>query len=261
MDAFLGRKWNSDVQMLYARKSASMGIRALLKEIGVSYELAQTTIDMDRPRPPEQLAINPNGWVLVPVWDGGSMYECSAITVFHCDRHPEAGLAPVLDDTTRAQCLQILVYISNSVQNAFQLIYYPDRFADTAANERNAQRRGNRRLRETWNVVDDQIGVNEWMLGKRFSAVDIYLFMLTTWLKSAKGHPAIDEFPTSNVVPMRLCRGQAFNLSTIPGSRIRSTEHGVHPVRLDVRIRHPRWPVRQGRHCEVRGARRLTCAS
>ncbi len=182
-------------RLFYARKSASMGVRVLLEEIGVPYELVQTTIDMDKPRPPEQLAINPNGWVPVLVWDGGSMYECAAITVFLCDRHPEAGLAPVPDDTARALYLQTLVYFSNSVQNAFQLTYYPDRFADTATAERSAQRRGNRRLRETWTVVDDQIGVNEWMLGKRFSAVDIYLFMLTTWLRSAKGHPAIDEFP------------------------------------------------------------------
>ncbi len=182
-------------RLFYARKSASMGVRVLLEEIGVPYELVQTTIDMDKPRPPEQLAINPNGWVPVLVWDGGSMYECAAITVFLCDRHQEAGLAPALDDTARALYLQTLVYFSNSVQNAFQLTYYPDRFADTATAERSAQRRGNRRLRETWTVVDDQIGVNEWMLGKRFSAVDIYLFMLTTWLRSAKGHPAINEFP------------------------------------------------------------------
>ena len=182
-------------KLFYARKSASMGIRVLLEEIGVPYELIKTTIDMDKPRPPEQLAINPNGWVPVLVWDGGSMYECAAITVFLCDRHPEAGLAPALEDTARAHYLQTLVYFSNSVQNAYQLSYYPDRFADTAANEPSAQRRGNRRLRETWNVVDDQIGDNEWVLGKRFSAVDIYLFMLTTWLRAAKGHPAIGEFP------------------------------------------------------------------
>ena len=182
-------------KLFYALKSASMGVRAMLEEIGAPYELIETTLDMNKPRPPEQLAVNPNGWVPVLLWEGGSMYECAAITVYLCDRHPEARLAPTADDPARALYLQTLVYFSNSVQNAFQLTYYPDRFVDTLADEPSAQRRGVRRLRETWKVIDNQIGDNQWLLGDRFSAADIYLFMLTTWLRSAKGHPAVDEFP------------------------------------------------------------------
>ena len=194
-------------KLFYAHKSASMGTQVMLEEIGAPYELIQTTVDMDKPRRPEQLAINPNGWVPVLVWDDGAMYECAAITVFLCDRHPHANLAPVIDDPARSLYLQTLVYFSNSVQNAFQLNYYPDRFADTPADEPSAQQRGNRRLKETWKVIDDQIGDNEWMLGDQFSAADIYLFMLTTWLRSARGHPSIDEFPNvkriANVVVQR----------------------------------------------------------
>ena len=62
-------------------------------------------------------------------------------------------------------------------------------------------------MRETWSVVDRQVGHNEWVLGDRFSAADIYLFMLTTWLRPSKGHPAIEEFPNvkrvANVVARR----------------------------------------------------------
>ena len=182
-------------KLYYALKSASMGIRVMLEEIGASYELIQTTVDMDKPRPSEQLAINPNGWVPVLIWDNGAMYECAAITIFLCDRHSEANLAPAIDDPQRALYLQTLVYFSNSIQNAFQLTYYPDRFADSPADEPGAQRRGNKRLSETWKVLDDQIGNNKWLLGDRFSAADIYLFMLTTWLRPARGHPNINEFP------------------------------------------------------------------
>ncbi len=182
-------------KLFYALKSASMGVRVMLEEIGVPYELIETVVDKETPRPPEQLAINPNGWVPVLAWDDGAMYECAAITVFLCDRHPEANLAPAVDDPQRALYLQTLVYFSNSIQNAFQLTYYPDRFVDNAGDEPSAQRRGNRRLNETWKIIDDQIGNNEWILGDRFSAADIYLFMLTTWLRPAQGHPAVEAFP------------------------------------------------------------------
>ena len=181
-------------KLFYALKSASMGMRVLLEEIGAPYELIETVVDKDTPRPPEQLAINPNGWVPVLSWDGGAMYEAAAITIFLGDRHPEAGLAPAADDPTRPLYLQTLVFFSTAIQNAYQLTYYPERFADTPEGEPGAQLRGNRRLRETWQVIDDQIGKNEWLLGDRFSAADIYLFMLTTWLRPAKGHPDLSEF-------------------------------------------------------------------
>lgn len=182
-------------KLYYDLGSASMGVRVILEEIEAPYELIQSTKDRRLPRSREQMAINPNGWLPVLTWDDGAMYEAAAMSVFLCDRHPEANLAPRLDEPERGLYLQTLVYFSNSVQNAFQLNYYPDRFADTPADEPSAQRRGIRRLRETWKVIDDQIGDNEWVLGACFSAVDIYLFMLTTWLSPSRGHPSSDEFP------------------------------------------------------------------
>ena len=183
-------------RLYYAPESAAMGVRVLLEEIGAPYELMPTTIAVDEPRPPEQLVLNPNGWIPILIWGDRSMYECAAITIFLCDRHPEAELAPKIDDPERGLYLQTLIYFSNSVQNAFQLTYYPDRFVDTTSDELSAQRRGIRRLRETWKVIDDQIGENDWVLGERFSAADIYLFMLTTWLSPSRGHPSTDEIPS-----------------------------------------------------------------
>ena len=181
-------------KLFYALRSASMGVRVMLEEIGVPYELIQSTTDRTIPRPAEQMAINPNGWVPVLSWDGGAMYECAAITVFLCDRHADAGMGPAPDDPARPLFLQTLVYFSSSIQNAYQLTYYPDRFADTPDHEASAWRRGIRRLQETWTVIDDQIGDNAWVLGERFSAADIYLFMLVTWRRAEREHPEMSQF-------------------------------------------------------------------
>ena len=182
-------------KLFYADGSAAQGIQMVLEELEQPYELIQSTKDRSKPRPPEQIKINPNGWVPVLMFDGTGMYECAAITIFLCDRHSEMNLAPKINDPDRALFLQTLVYFSNSVQTAFQTFYYPDRFADSIEGEEGAQRRGIRRLRETWNVINDQIGNNKWVLGERFSAVDLYLFMLTTWFSSTNDHPKVEEFP------------------------------------------------------------------
>lgn len=191
-------------ELYHAPGSAALGVQVLLEEIGVPYTLIPTTTAMDEPRPAKQLALNPNGWVPVLVWDEGAMYECAAITIFLCDRHPKAGLAPAENDPARALYLQTLVYFSNAVQTAFQTSYYPDRFVDTPAQEPSAERRGVRRLTETWGVINDQIGTNEWVLGNQFSAADIYLFMLTTWLSPSKDHPPLDQFPNVKRIARKL---------------------------------------------------------
>lgn len=199
-----------DYKLFYAEGSAAQGVQMVLEELGQPYELIQSTTDRSKPRPPEQLKVNPNGWVPVLMYDNTGMYECAAITIFLCDRHSEVNLAPKIDDPNRGLFLQTLVYFSNSVQTAFQTNYYPDRFADLPPDEESAQRRGVRRLRETWNVINDQIGYNKWLLGDRFSAADLYLFMLTTWLAPNRGHPTVDEFPNvKRIADMVMARPSA----------------------------------------------------
>ena len=179
----------------------------MLEEIGAPYELIQTTTERHKPRPAKQLKLNPNGWVPVLLWDDNAMYECAAITIFLCDRHVEANLAPTINAPERSLFLQTLVYFSSSIHTAFQLDFHAHRFADTPENEPSAQRRGCRRLRETWQVIDNQIGDKQWILGDQFSAADVYLFMLTTWLETSRGHPDIHEFPNvqriANAVMLR----------------------------------------------------------
>jgi len=61
----LGRRNDMTYKLYYAPHSAAAGVRVLLEEIGMSYELIETTTDRSKPRPPEHMALNPNGWVPV----------------------------------------------------------------------------------------------------------------------------------------------------------------------------------------------------
>lgn len=211
-------------KLFYALRSASMGVRVMLEEIGAPYELIQSTTDRSKPRPPQQIAVNPNGWVPVLTWNDGAMYECAAITVFLCDRHAEAGLAPAIDDPARALYLQTLVYFSSSVQNAFQLTYYPDRFADKPADEASAERRGERRLRKP----------GRW-LTTRLVTANGYLetglaLQISICLCSPLGCDQIGciqtskSFQMSSALPMWFYSDRAANWSTNPGSQIQTTE-------------------------------------
>ena len=191
-------------RLYYADRSAAMGARVVLEEIGATYELIRTDISPESAREPELLALNPNGWIPVLVWEEGAIYECGAITVFLCDRHPEIQLAPYATDPDRGLFLQWLFFFSSSLQNAYQMTYYSNRFCASSEDEASVKRRSTSRLQELWQVVDDAIGEKDWLLGKRFSAADIYLFMLTTWLSESHQHPAVNSFTNVNRVATKV---------------------------------------------------------
>ena len=182
-------------KLYYDERSAAEGVRVILEEIGVPYELVASYKDRSKPRPAQQLNINPNGWLPVLTWGETGMYECAATIIFLCDKYPEAKLAPLPKEADRALYLQTLIYFSNSVQTAFQTFFYPDRFVSNSEDEKSAKLRGVQRLRETWGVIEKQIDNKDWILADRFSAADIYLFMLTTWLRPDLGNPSLEEFP------------------------------------------------------------------
>ena len=191
-------------QLFYADRSAAQGVRMILEELNQQYELIETDIKSEEPRSPELLAANPNGLVPVLTFDGGMIYECGAIVTFLCDRHPEYRLAPKTGDLHRGLFLQWLFYFSSSLQNAFSMTYRPNRFSTLESSYSNVRQQGNKRLLTLWQVVDNAIGESSWMLGESFSAVDIYLFMLSTWLSDEYGHPDLTVFTNASRVADRV---------------------------------------------------------
>jgi len=182
-------------RLFYAEGSAACGPRVVLEEIGAPYALIATEIGSDKPRDPELLAHNPNGWVPVLLDGEMAMHEASAISIFLADRHPESALAPAVTDPARGPYLQWMVYLSNTLQIAYQLTYHWARYCGGEEARASVQQRSCERLREIWGFIDDAIGERAWFVGNRFSAADIHLHMLSTWLSPEMGHPDIADFP------------------------------------------------------------------
>ena len=194
-DATVAQEGDPVYKIYSAPRSAALGVRAMLEIIGAPYEVSEVDISAEGPRDPELLRINPNGWVPALVFDDRAMYEAAAITIFLCDRHPQAGLAPAPEDPLRAPFLQWLVYMAGTLQPVYQSFYYTFRWASREEDYASVRTRAGTRLAEVWQVLDDALEPGPWLLGERFSACDVYLYMLSTWL--ADEHPAITDFPNA----------------------------------------------------------------
>ncbi|MBT5435581.1 MAG: glutathione S-transferase family protein [Alphaproteobacteria bacterium] len=199
-------------RLIYAERSAAYSSRIILKEIGADYELIMTGIEDGGPRHPELMKLNPNGWVPVLIDGDMAIHEAAAIVIYLTDKHPECGLAPAPGDPARGPFLTWLVYMSNTVQTAYQLMYYPGRYCTGGEHTASVQQRSCERLRETWGYIDAALEGKTWFVGETFSAADIYLHMLTTWLSPDAGHPTIDEFPNAKRIADAVAKRPAVRL-------------------------------------------------
>ena len=179
------------LQLHYYPGNASMAPHLLLEELGAAYELKLVDRTQQAHKSAEYLLLNPNG--LIPVLVDGDLvlYETAAICLHLLDTNPKAGLAPALGSSARAHFYKWLVWMTNSLQAALIIYFYPERWADNA--EAAAQVRSHAQTKV--GALLDQIEAElerhggPYLLGETFSAVDLYALMLCRWTRGF-GRPA-----------------------------------------------------------------------
>ncbi|MBI1779307.1 MAG: glutathione S-transferase family protein [Proteobacteria bacterium] len=128
------------------------------------------------------LKLNPLGQVptlLLP--DGSVMTESAAILLYIADLKPGSGLAPAPADPERARFLRWLVFLVAEIYAAFAFSDEPSHWVDGEAAAAEFRRRINAHRQRLWQIVEGEIRPNPWFLGTRFSALDIYVAVMTRW--------------------------------------------------------------------------------
>lgn len=161
--------------------AASMAPHAALEEIDSDYALRR--VDLSKPREAAYLALNPTGRVpTLVVGDNLVVAETAAILMYLADRHPEAALAPSLNDALRPAYYQWTCYLTNTLQDAFLPWYYPERYSAVAAHADAIKRQAEEVLHGIWQRIERHLERNgPYLLGDRFSTCDLMLHMFTEW--------------------------------------------------------------------------------
>lgn len=166
---------------LYGRKGwGSMIVEAALAQARLPVDLVEVEEKDHRLAHPGLLAANPLGQIPTLVLpDGRAMSESAAIILYLSELAPDSGLAPPPGDPTRPEFLRWLVFLVAQIYPTFTYGDYPARFVPEAQAE--TLRAGIYAYREKlWRQVEDAAQA-PWFLGDRFSALDIYVAIMTTW--------------------------------------------------------------------------------
>ncbi len=165
--------------LFWSPGSASMAPHVLLEELGVPHELNR--VELDKPRDPAYLKLNPWGRVPTLLIEGQPINESAAICMHLADRHPEKGLAPAPGTIERAHYYQWLLFLADTLQTAFMRYYRASRVSTDPAHEGAIKEQAARDVAEIWATMDRILAGKTWLIGERFTAADIYFHMLYTW--------------------------------------------------------------------------------
>ncbi|TAM33084.1 MAG: glutathione transferase GstA [Rhodanobacter sp.] len=136
--------------------------------------------------------INPKGYVPALALDNGEVLtEGPAIVQYLADQKPASGLAPANGTPARYRLQEMLGYINSEIHKSYSPLFKPDT-PEAARAERKEY------LKRRYQLIEDVLAKQPFLLGDAFTAADAYLFTVTNWAKPVEldlsGFPALLAF-------------------------------------------------------------------
>lgn len=182
----------TDTVTLYSNPmSRGRIVHWLLEELGAPYEMKLVDLEKGEQRAPAFLAINPMGKVPAIVHRGVVVTETAAICVYLADAFPRAGLAPALTDTKRGTYLRWFFFGAGAFEPAVV-----DKMMARPPVERTGAL-GYGTYERTLATLETALAPGPFILGERFSAVDVYVGSQIHWAlmtKAIEPRPVFQQY-------------------------------------------------------------------
>jgi len=202
------------IRLYYSPSTAAMAPHIVLEELGVPFEKILVDTSTGAHQTAAYRKLNPNG--LVPVLTDGDLvlYESAAICLHLCDMHSAAGLAPALGTPERAHFYKWLMWLTNTLQAALIIYFYPARWMEEGHEAGVAELKAHAEARigamldklEAELALQAQTHAQPCLLGEHFSAVDAYALMLCRWTRNFASRPARDRSHLGSYLQRLLAR-------------------------------------------------------
>lgn len=162
--------------------SGAMAPQAMMEEMGMTYEKIAIDMAANEHRTEAYLAQNPTGQVPALKLDNGQiMGESAAIVLFLGEQHPEGKLVPLPGDKERPTFLFWLMYMATSGYMTFGRSCHPERHTTDQDSLDPVRLAAEAQIDNFFETLEDAVACDPYFLPSGFSALDIYLTMLTTW--------------------------------------------------------------------------------
>lgn len=160
--------------------SSSFAARCALECAGADYEVVDVH-PRRRDDAPGFLDANPLG--RVPALREGDvrLAETGAILLWLADRFPQAGLAPAVGTTERADHYRWVTWCANTLHVGWWPVMAPFAFSDDEAAAPGLAEKGRASLSRHGAHLEAWLTDHEWLAGDRPGVSDLYAYMLVGW--------------------------------------------------------------------------------
>ena len=166
--------------LFWEKGSGSIVAQALLEELGVNYESRHVDMASEEHKGRDYRQQNPTG--LVPALKLSSQQtigESAAIVLHLCEQHVDGGLAPQAGDEERPEFLYWLLYMATSGYPTFARVGHPERYTKDEDAIEQVRMAAKDDVTKFFAVLESAIMGTPFFLSSGFSALDIYLSMMT----------------------------------------------------------------------------------
>src|SRR2546427_6087246 len=143
-----------------------------LIEKQISYEPVPLDMTARKHRQPEYLALNPYGRVPTLEEDGFVLYESSAILEYIEATHPSPPLGPA-DGRGRALVAMHMKLCDIQLARQTGVIIFPKRFLPKERWDEAAMAQAKKEIERHLAILERQIAGKDWMMGDRYSLVEV----------------------------------------------------------------------------------------
>lgn len=162
--------------------SGAVAVEAALVLAGQAYEVveAPTSEPDDAAGGDRVLSANPMRQVPALVLPGGEvMTESAAILIRLGELHPQARLAPGVDDPRRAAFLRWMSFVSAAIYSLYWVKDEPARLVPDPAAQPALVDRTLARIAECWGIMERQVAPGRYILGEDLTVLDLYVTVVS----------------------------------------------------------------------------------
>lgn len=161
-------------------------VEAAFAIAGVPLEYEEVDYSAGSPTRARLLEVNPLGQVPTLVLpDGGILTESLAMIHYLNDLAPKAGLIPAPGDPARPRFHRWSVFMIAAVYPTFSYGDEPAKWVEDTQGAKQLRESTDRHREALWKQVEAEAG-EPWFLGKRMSALDLYVAVMTRWRPGGK---------------------------------------------------------------------------
>ncbi|ATM95954.1 glutathionine S-transferase [Yersinia frederiksenii] len=169
------------MKLFYKPGACSLSPHIVLREAGLDFSIESVDLATKKTETGEDyLRINPKGQVPALLLDDGSLLtEGVAIVQYLADKVPDRHLIAPSGTLSRYHAIEWLNFVATELHKGFSPLFNaktPEEYKVIARE----------RLDKQFSYVDSVLAQHDYLLGKKFSVADAYLFTVTRWANALK---------------------------------------------------------------------------